>query len=189
MRQGSIRNRAIVRLRTLLTAGMAAGLVLAALFLLPKPNQPDEVVESPDPVTEDNPPSRSIDSQPNPSNPTINAGIPSPAPRPDASTNSLDDQIFELIELGARNDPESLQKILVRLRDSKPEIRAAALEATIQFGSRDAIPFLKELAAETEDAHEKVALLDAVEFLELPSFREVRDRRRANTNDPAPVKK
>ena len=101
----------------------------------------------------------------------------------------MDDQIFELTELGARNDPESLQKILAHLRDARPEIRSAALEATIQFGSRDAIPVLKELAAQTEDAREKVAILDAADFLELPSFREVRDRRRLKTSDPAAAPK
>ncbi|MEO6034380.1 MAG: HEAT repeat domain-containing protein [Verrucomicrobiota bacterium] len=97
-------------------------------------------------------------------------------------TNSVDERILELAESGSRSDPESFRKITEGLRDDEPEIRRAAREAVIQFGSRDAIPILKELAVKTEDAREKVELLDAAEFLKLPSLTEVRAQRRAGTN-------
>lgn len=105
----------------------------------------------------------------------------SPARSASASTNSVEERISELEELGARNDSESFQKIVADLRDTNPEIRQAALDAIMQFGNRDAVPILKELSAKTEDAREKVALLDAAEFLDLPSLSEIRQTRLTNS--------
>lgn len=183
-RRGSTREQAFVRLRILLAAGVGAALVLGGLFFFTKANHPAENPEIPVEAPENVSQNSSNSLRKNSSSPALVAATPSPEPSLTAPANSLDDQIFELTELGARNDPESFRRIIASLQDPKPEIRTAALEATIQFGSRDAIPVLKELAAKTEDAREKVAILDAAEFLELPSFREVRDRRRAKTNSP-----
>ena len=85
-------------------------------------------------------------------------------------------RIEKLNELEARYDQESLQGILGELTNSNREIRAAAIESTIQFQSRDAIPVLKNLAARTRDSEEKKALLDAAEFLALPTFTEIRSQ-------------
>ena len=85
-------------------------------------------------------------------------------------------RIEKLNELEARYDQESLQAILGELTNSNREIRAAAVESTIQFQSRDAIPVLKTLAARTRDSQEKKALLDAAEFLALPTFTEIRSQ-------------
>lgn len=83
-------------------------------------------------------------------------------------------EIDKLTELQANDDVESLHAILAQLTNSDKEIRAAAVESTIQFGNRDAIPVLKDLAANTENLDEKKALLDAAEFLALPTLTEVR---------------
>jgi HEAT repeat protein len=83
-------------------------------------------------------------------------------------------QIDKLQELQAHDDTQSLQTILSALTNSDKDIRAAAVESTIQFGSRDAIPVLNNLAARTEDPNEKKELLDAAEFLALPSLTEIR---------------
>ena len=71
------------------------------------------------------------------------------------------------------NAPASLEIILGELTNRDPEIRQAAVDAAMQFGSRDAIPRLKEAVDRTEDPREKVALLEASNFsscLRLPSF-------------------
>ena len=47
------------------------------------------------------------------------------------------------------------------------------MEAAIQFGSRDAIPKLTDAASQTDDAKEKADIMDAIEFLKLPSASEV----------------
>ena len=79
----------------------------------------------------------------------------------------------ELLELSMSSDPASLDEILRELRNPDSTIRAAALAAAIQFGSRDAIPTLAQAAMETEDGNEKTNILEAIEFLKLPSLSEV----------------
>jgi hypothetical protein len=84
--------------------------------------------------------------------------------------------VEKLQELQANDDARSLQAILSELTNSDITIRAAAIEATTQFGSRDAIPALKNLAANTLDPDEKQKLLDAADFLALPSLTELREQ-------------
>ncbi len=86
-----------------------------------------------------------------------------------------------LWELSNRNDPESLRAILTELTSSDPLVRGAALTATRQFGSRDAIPYLAELADRTDDAREKVKILDAIDFLKMPSLTELRSSAAQNS--------
>lgn len=86
-------------------------------------------------------------------------------------------EIDKLQDLQANDDPASLKAILTELTNPDKEVRAAAIEATTQFGDRSAIPVLKDLAATTTDSGEKKALLDAVEFMSLPTMTEVRAAR------------
>jgi hypothetical protein len=79
-----------------------------------------------------------------------------------------------LMELSAHDDPESLQAILTELTSPDPHIRKTALTATRQFGGRDAIPYLQALAERTDDAREKVKILDTIGFLKMPSLTEFR---------------
>jgi len=82
-------------------------------------------------------------------------------------------RLAELQRLSMQDDAGSLDTILSELTNRDPEIRAGAIEAAIQFGSRDAIPRLLDAATQTDDPKEKTALIDAAEFLKLPSLREV----------------
>src|SRR2546430_5035409 len=70
-------------------------------------------------------------------------------------------RITELTDLGMENDSNSFNTIISELTNRDPEIRKAAMEAAIQFGSRDAIPFLKQAGLEIEDAAGKAALAKA----------------------------
>lgn len=76
----------------------------------------------------------------------------------------------ELSELGMQNDPESLKKILSELENPEPEIRKAALTATLDFGSKDAIPTLQNELNWATDPQEKVDIQKAIDFLELPTL-------------------
>ena len=87
---------------------------------------------------------------------------------------SIQARIAHLNELEAKDDSASLQAILSELTNPEMEIRAAAIESTIQFQSREAIPVLNDLASRTADPDEKQALLDAAEFLQLPTMTEIR---------------
>jgi HEAT repeat protein len=81
-------------------------------------------------------------------------------------------RVDELQDLGMENDSESLDTILSELNNRDPRIREAAVDAVVQFGSRDAIPKLEDAAAQTENPKEKAAILDAIEFLKLPTLTE-----------------
>jgi type IV secretory pathway VirB10-like protein len=87
----------------------------------------------------------------------------------------------QLMEMAMNDDRASLDSILSELGNRDPEIRKAALDATIQFGSRDAIPKLADAASQTDDPNEKTAITDAIEFLKLPSLTEI------SSHSPKPV--
>lgn len=103
-----------------------------------------------------------------------------------ADTNTLAEEheayvqarVDKLKELQANDDAESLHAILAELTNANKEIRAAAVESSIQFGSRDAIPVLNDLAARTSDPAEKKELQDAAEFLALPTLIEAEEQAR-----------
>lgn len=68
------------------------------------------------------------------------------------------------------DDAESLNHIVADLTSPDKEIREAAVEATKQFGSADAIPSLKAAADSTENIEDKAAYLEAADFLSLPNM-------------------
>ncbi len=82
-------------------------------------------------------------------------------------------RIDELSGLAMESHPASLDIICSELSNRDSAIRKAALDAVVQFGSRTAIPKLLDAATQTDDAHEKAAIMDAVAFLKLPSVTEV----------------
>jgi hypothetical protein len=90
----------------------------------------------------------------------------------------------ELMDLATNDDSDSLRTILSELTNRDPQIREAAVQAAIQFNSRDAIPALADAALQTDDPHEKAAIADAIEFLKLPSLGEAMAERKAAA--PAP---
>jgi hypothetical protein len=74
------------------------------------------------------------------------------------------------------NDSESLTKILAELKSPIPEIREAALNATVTSGSRAAIPHLRQVAAETQDPGQRIAIDEAIAYLNLPTLAESYDQ-------------
>ena len=109
--------------------------------------------------------------------------LPSPqlSPHPAGSEEHrawLKDRGEALIDLSWNDDKESLDGILAELSNPDPEIRASALQATLNFGSRDAIPRLQAVALATTDSPEKKKLEDAAEHLKLPTLTEVLARRK-----------
>lgn len=91
----------------------------------------------------------------------------------------VDKRIAELQAVLAERDPGSLPIILSELDNPDRRIRVAALEATIQFDSLEAIPRLAEAALRTDDPAEKAGFQEAIEFLQLPTATEVVERRKA----------
>lgn len=102
-----------------------------------------------------------------------------------AASETTDDQdyierrIEELQDLGMKRDSASRDVIVLELQNSNKEIRKAALEAAIQFGDRSLTPLLKQLAEQTDDPEEKSSLVEAADYISLPSFSEYRARQKA----------
>jgi colicin import membrane protein len=76
-------------------------------------------------------------------------------------------EIDRLQEWERNDDPQSLSNILADLTNSEKQVREAAIEATKQFGSTNAIPALKAAALSSPDAQEQIDLLEAANFLTL----------------------
>jgi HEAT repeat protein len=77
-------------------------------------------------------------------------------------------KIERLQDLQMKDDAGSLSNIVADLTSPDKEIREAAIEATKQFGSADAIPSLKAAAASAEDIEDQIDYLEAADFLSLP---------------------
>src|SRR4029077_11527069 len=91
----------------------------------------------------------------------------------DAHQAYVEQRSAQLMDIAMTDDRANLDTILSELSNRDPEIRKAALEAAIQFGSRDAIPKLADAISQTDDPNEKAAIADALEFLKLPSLTEI----------------
>jgi len=89
---------------------------------------------------------------------------------PEQRQAAMDAETDLLQQWSANDDPASLSNILADLTSSEKEIREAAIEAAKQFGSTNAIPALKAAAASNQDTGEQIALLEAADFLSLPSL-------------------
>ena len=82
---------------------------------------------------------------------------------------AVDAEIDRLQQWSMNDDSVSLANILADLTNPDKEVREAAIAAAKEFGNQDAIPALKAAADKTEDLPEKIELLEAADFLTLPS--------------------
>jgi hypothetical protein len=67
---------------------------------------------------------------------------------------------------------DSVDGILADLEKPGAELRQAALQRAKELGDRAMIPRLREIAERTDDPREKAAILDAIDFLNLPTIAE-----------------
>ncbi|HXI71101.1 MAG TPA: hypothetical protein VNN22_12165 [Verrucomicrobiae bacterium] len=105
----------------------------------------------------------------------------------DEAAAKIQAQIDRLVDLQSNDDDASLQAILKELTNTNRIIRHEAIEATIQFGGHTAVPVLKDLATRTWDPDEKKELLEAAEFLALPTLSEARaQKEQEKMQDPVP---
>lgn len=102
--------------------------------------------------------------------------VPPPAPvpvvtlTPEQHLAAIDAEIERLRQAAMSDDPADLTNILADLTSPEKEIREAAIQAVKQFGSTNAIPALQAAAANTTDAKEQAELLEAADFVALPSL-------------------
>jgi type IV secretory pathway VirB10-like protein len=149
-------------------------LVLAVLFLgiavLLKQHTGSATVPAPaapEPVA---PPVASTPPPPAPS-PTPIASPPPHVLTAEERQAAIDAEMGRLQDWSMNSDPASLSNILADLTNSEKDIREAAIEATKQFGSTNAIPALKAAAINSTDTDEQIEMLQAANFLTLPPLR------------------
>ena len=79
-----------------------------------------------------------------------------------------------LLELALTDEPESLSFLLDELDRVDEDQRESVLSAVVQFGSREAVPRLRQLALEARSPDQARQLTEAADYLELPSLTEIR---------------
>ena len=84
--------------------------------------------------------------------------------------SAIDAEVSRLQDWSMNDDPASLSNILADLTSPEKDIREAAIEAAKQFGSTNAIPALKTAAVNSTNTDEQIEMLQAAEFLTLPSI-------------------
>jgi HEAT repeat protein len=171
----------------ILIAILGAGVAVGLVFLLRQPasvptdNQSVEQAAATEPAASANetvipPAAKAKQAELSSTNAAAPTGIGTETPdeTPEARQEAYkSEMLVKLADLGMNDDSDSLNSILNELGNRDPEIRLAALEATKQFGSRDAIPKLMDAASQTDDSQERAAIYEAIEFLKLPSLTEV----------------
>lgn len=86
-----------------------------------------------------------------------------------AATNDKELEAISDALLAGEGDSNALGTIASRLEHPDAEVRAAAREAAVHFGNTNIIPSLASALESIKDLREKVAILDAIQYLQLPS--------------------
>ena len=94
------------------------------------------------------------------------------APTKAQSEELIGQRAAELNELAMQDSPAAHQQIVIELKNPNREIREAAIEALKQADDRSVVPQMREIADQTDDTAEKQAILDAIDFINLPSLTE-----------------
>jgi hypothetical protein len=86
----------------------------------------------------------------------------------------VEKQLDEIEKLRDEADGENNVKVIIpgmiaKLAHPEAEVRKGALEALKHLNDTNAVPALEKAVATIQDLREKVAVLDTIEFLKLPS--------------------
>jgi hypothetical protein len=85
-----------------------------------------------------------------------------------AELASAMDQVRDLQAQGP-SDPATADLLLAKVTHKEPEVRKAAVEALVQLDATNAIPGLEQALGLTQDPQDKIALLQAINYLKLPA--------------------
>jgi HEAT repeats len=81
------------------------------------------------------------------------------------------DEIYDLQrQLDDSNGPVIIAALLQKLADPEPEVRKVALRVLKDMNDTNAIPGLQKAVDATPDPREKVAILDAIDYIKMPSI-------------------
>jgi hypothetical protein len=187
-----VKPRIIVALMLGVVVLLAVNAELARRAKLASGSFEQVVPEIPEPAT--NPPERAGKDEPRvePVTQRVHAQVPqtgyadSPeawdAPGKDVATDESPYVIVkrhELYTLAMRDDTIARDVILSEMQNPNKMVRKYALEAAVQFGDRSVIPALEQLVDQMDDPRERVDILDAIEYIGLPSLTEYLEEQKA----------
>jgi hypothetical protein len=129
--------------------------------------QPDEATA---PVVSNSAPANALAGTPTntgPVAPITSVVATTPAEDRQVTINKDLNRIRDALLAGASN-PEAINTVRDRLQSQEPEVRKAATVAAMHLNDRGAIPILKVTLEQVKDTREKVTILDAIEYLQIP---------------------
>lgn len=151
---------------------LAAALLAAAVtaWLLFKTGTTPAAAPLPAPVERPIPPAPPAETPP-----PIAATPPRPVAIPAAPPSSTSDAVpasdLARIENAVTSgQPSALPLVAPYLTHADPALREAARDAMLQMGLAESVPLLREAAGKLKDPREAILLLDAADFLSLPSI-------------------
>lgn len=114
------------------------------------------------------------------------SSAPGPGPSPAQAASTRETHLARIETAITTPGPESLALLASYLTHSDAELRAFAREGLVQTGLPEAVPLLREAAGKTKDPREAITLLDAADFLSLPTLPPTGDGARQRTKATAP---
>jgi hypothetical protein len=162
-----------MRPKIVLLTLLAAFLVLGAIALvrgLAGKNTPDATGSAPAAQVAAGPTSAAT----NDSSTPVAEAVPSAVVSDEMRAAVIDKEIDDIQSLPAQadgsNNPVIIATLVQKLLRPEAPLHHAALEALKQLGDTNAIPPMQQAAAAMTDAREKVAVLDAIDYLNLPTI-------------------
>lgn len=99
-----------------------------------------------------------------------NAGQPSDELRAAVIQKEIDEIQNLQAAVDGSNNQQIIDALVAKISNPEAEVRKAALEAIKQLNDTNAVAGLQRVANQTQDAHEKVAILDTIDYLNMPSI-------------------
>ena len=103
---------------------------------------------------------------------TNSAALPTSEGVPQRPNQKDFDEIREIVAAGSPG-PLEMTSLVDKITHVDPEVRKSALEAIQQLNATNAVPRLREAMNHLDDPREKAAILNVIEFLELPDSLDV----------------
>jgi HEAT repeat protein len=108
-------------------------------------------------------------------NPSVAAGpVAATAVSPEIRAAVIDKEVGDIQALAneadGTNNVEIITTLVGKLSEPEPEVRSAVIDGLRQMNDTNAVAPLQKAAESIQDAREKVAVLDLIDYLRMPSI-------------------
>lgn len=172
--------------KTVLIAFGSVVLVIAALVVLRGMRPPGPATAVPETLSNTNEVVEVAPVQRTPGAVITNVVASTPEQDKEAARQSADEEMKDALLEGSAN-PAKVEAVRNYLQSTDAEVRKTAVQTMMHLTDREGIPALKAALEKVQDPREKVAIMDAIEYLETPEDPMVKTLDEAITNTPAPI--